>query len=425
MGKPIIWSGTNAKLINSGDLVDVNGLSLTDGGKITVTQASHGFTSANVGAPLYYSGIAWVLADATTANNSEVVAYIYAVIDTNTLRLIFNGQIATIGSSVLDVGGNLTAGTTYFLSTTPGKITATPTTTVGQINKPVGTAISTTTLELTNYRGQVVGSTNALTQISLANNATTTVQNVASYTGGSLSGYVTIVNSTSANSLTFYVNAPFAKYGAGGNYYISPQYVGDTPPSGFSMTVTAAGLIQITLPNVSGYTSASIVYGLNVPAVGTNFPLSVSASSVLGNAGIAPSSNQLGYLVQKTQTIATALTATSTNFQNFVFSDSTTSISLAPGTWLITAQVYYSGGTGIISCGCGISTDSGSSTFSDQSFGVNRMEVTQSSGVADTSVVVSNYVQSLTSTTSFYMKLQSTFSTVPSYRGRLTAVLVA
>jgi hypothetical protein len=281
MGKPIIWSGTNAKLINSGDLVDTNNLSLTDGGKITVTQASHGFTSANVGAPLYYSGTAWVLADATVSANAEVIAYIYAVIDSNTLRLIFNGQIATIGSSVLQGGGSLVAGTTYFLSTTPGQITATPTTVVGQINKPVGTAISTTTLELTNYRGQVVGSTNALTQISLANNATTTVQSVSAYTGGSLSGYVTIVNTTSANSLTFYVNAPFAKYGGASNYYISPSYVGDTPPSGFSMTVTAAGLIQITMPNVSGYSSASIVYGLNVPAVGTNFPLSVNAASIL------------------------------------------------------------------------------------------------------------------------------------------------
>jgi hypothetical protein len=288
MGKPIIWSGTNAKLINSGDLVDTNGFSLTDGGKITVTQTGFGTAIYNpgssinyIGAPVYFNGTAWTLADATASSNAEVIAYVYGYIDANTVRLIFNGQIATIGSSVLQGGGSLVAGTTYFLSTTPGQITATPTTVVGQINKPVGTAISTTTLELTNYRGQVVGSTNALTQISLANNATTTVQNVSAYTGGSLSGYVTIVNTTSANSLTFYVNAPFAKYGGASNYYISPSYVGDTPPSGFTMTVTSGGLIQITMPNVSGYSSASIVYGLNVPAVGTNFPLSIDGSAIV------------------------------------------------------------------------------------------------------------------------------------------------
>jgi hypothetical protein len=191
------------------------------------------------------------------------------------------------------------------------------------------------------------------------------------------------------------------------------------------MTITSAGLIQVTLPNWTGYASAAINFALNAPAVGTNFPLSVSASSVLGNAGVTPASNQLGYLVQKTQPSVTAITSASNSIQNAVFSDSTTSISLTPGIWLLTAQVYYSGGTGLITCSIGISTDSNSSTFSDASYATNRADITQPSGAGDTTVVISNYYQSVTTTTSYYLKLQPVYSTAPSYRGRLTAVLIA
>jgi hypothetical protein len=53
MGKPIIWSGTNAKLINSGDLIDYLNNSLTDAPKINYTWNSHGLTSSNIGAPVY------------------------------------------------------------------------------------------------------------------------------------------------------------------------------------------------------------------------------------------------------------------------------------------------------------------------------------------------------------------------------------
>jgi hypothetical protein len=80
--------------------------------------------------------------------------------------------------------------------------------------------------------------------------------------------------------IRFYVKAPFSKYGAAANYYISPSYVGDTPPAGYSMTITAAGLIQITLPSIASFTSAVINFALNAPAVGTNFPLSVDAASI-------------------------------------------------------------------------------------------------------------------------------------------------
>jgi hypothetical protein len=124
----------------------------------------------------------------------------------------------------------------------------------------------------------VVGSANARTQITLANNATTTVQDVSLYDAGSIEGWVYIDAPT---DIRFYVKAPFSKYGAAANYYISPSYVGDTPPAGYSMTITAAGLIQITLPSIASFTSAVINFALNAPAVGTNFPLSLNATNIV------------------------------------------------------------------------------------------------------------------------------------------------
>jgi hypothetical protein len=47
------------------------------------------------------------------------------------------------------------------------------------------------------------------------------------------------------------------------------------------MTITSAGLIQVTMPNWTGYSSAAINFALNAPAVGTNFPLSVDGSAVV------------------------------------------------------------------------------------------------------------------------------------------------
>jgi hypothetical protein len=46
------------------------------------------------------------------------------------------------------------------------------------------------------------------------------------------------------------------------------------------MTVTAAGVIQVTLPSVAGFTAATINYALNAPAVGASLPLSIDSSAL-------------------------------------------------------------------------------------------------------------------------------------------------
>lgn len=347
MGKPIIWSGSNAKLINSGDLVDRNDLSLTNGDKITVTQASHGFTSSDVGRPLYLNGTTWTLAQADTAAKAEVAGFIYAVLDSNTLRISTSGEIPTVGANFLEGGGSLTAGEAYFLSaTTAGKVTATEPTNVGYVSKPLGVAKSTTAFQFFNFRGMSIGSTNARTQISLSNNTTATIQNMSSYDAGEIVGWVYIDATT---DYRFYVSAQFAKNGAGSNYNLSYQTVGDTPPAGFSITITSGGVIQYTMPNVTGFSSAIFNYALNAPAVGTAFPLSVSGTNVVGGTPTVDTINEYtstngvlikgrssgstitaGYVGELPAAVSSSLTSQSQNVQK-----TGTGISLTAGVWFI------------------------------------------------------------------------------------------
>jgi hypothetical protein len=174
------------------------------------------------------------------------------------------------------------------------------------------------------------------------------VQDVSLYDAGSIEGWVYIDAPT---DIRFYVKAPFSKYGAAANYYISPSYVGDTPPAGYSMTITAAGLIQITLPSIASFTSAVINFALNAPAVGTNFPLNLDSAN-LTNSGItgltgtaattafANGSLKVGEYqkVSPGSTVAFGAAGANTNI---------TSITLAPGVYMLSGMVRIaiSGGT--------------------------------------------------------------------------------
>ncbi|NDC95558.1 tail fiber domain-containing protein [bacterium] len=233
-----------------------------------VTQASHGFV---VGDVLWLNGSTYAKAIATAANTAEVIGVVSRVIDASTFEVTLSGEVSGLSG--------LTAGEVYFLSaSTSGLLTTTEPTTIGYVSVPIGIASSATTLYVSPKRGVVVGATNARTQISLLNNTTTTVQNISAYDAGELTGWVSISATT---PLRFYVRAVFSKNGAANDYNVSYQVSGDTPPTGFVVTATAAGLLQVTLPSITGFSSASINYALNAPAIGTSFPLSVQSSSVV------------------------------------------------------------------------------------------------------------------------------------------------
>lgn len=238
----------------------------SSGAVIDVTSVAHGF---NVGDVLYLNGSTYSKAIATAANTAEVVGVVSSK-TTDTFKLALSGEITGLSG--------LVAGSVYFLSSTSaGAFTTTEPTTVGYVSVPIGVASSATSLLLGIKRGSVVGSSNVRTQISLANNATTTVQDVSAYEAGELTGWVSIAATT---PLKFYVAAQFSKNGAGNNYNISYQTSGDAPPAGFLVQVTAAGLVQIVMPSVTGFASASINYALNAPAVGATLPLSIDVTSV-------------------------------------------------------------------------------------------------------------------------------------------------
>jgi len=324
MGKPIIWSGANAKLINSGDLVDKYNNSLTDGGKVTYTWPSHGLTSADIGRPVrIVSANQLAFAQADTAANAEVAGFIYAIIDIDTVRVSMSGYCPAVGANAI-VGGTPSASTIYFLDdATAGKLTAAEPTNIGSISKPLAVGTSLSSLIFINYRGSTIGSTNARTQINLSNNSTTNMQNCASYDAGSIEGWIYIDATT---DYRFYFNAPFAEKGTNNDYFISPSYVGDTPPAGFSITINSSGQSIITLPNISGFVSATCTYSLNAPAVGTNFPLAIDGSQITGGTigasylPLATSTTRGAVSIYDAGTWTPTIAAAGTNFTSVTYS---------------------------------------------------------------------------------------------------------
>ncbi len=308
---------------------------LTGGGGssvVTITQTAHGYTTSNLGAPLYLTaGNLYSLAKADAANTAEVIGLISSINNVNSFVMLIGDGVLTVNTAVS--GGALVVGNAYFVSaTTAGLITATEPSVIGNVSKPIGVAVSTTQLQYTpGLRGIVVGGVNALTTIAFSNNATSTIQSVSSYQGGELSGYVSISATT---SIKFFIKAQFSK-AAGTDFNLSWQYSGETPPASFVMSVTSAGLIQIAIGSLAGFTSASITYGLNVAAVGATFPLSISARNVLGDtSGTAVPANYIGEKI----TGASATTEgpiNSSSLDVYVDSSQAGTITLGAGVWNI------------------------------------------------------------------------------------------
>lgn len=243
----------------------------TGGGSaaITVDQV-HTFVE---GQAIYFNGTEYDKALATNEQEADVLGIVSKVIDADTFQFLPAGEVKGLTG--------LTAGATYFLSaSSSGTITTTEPSIIGHISVPVGVATSATTLLVSIKRGYVIGGANARTQVSLANNTSTTVQDVSGYDAGELAGFVEIAGTV---PLKFYIQAQFAQNGAEDDFNLAFQTTGDTPPVGFTMGVSAAGLISITMPDVAGYTGASINYALNAPAIGTNFPLSINQTAVVAN----------------------------------------------------------------------------------------------------------------------------------------------
>jgi hypothetical protein len=234
-----------------------------------ISQVAHGFV---VGDALYLSGSTYTKAIATAANTAEVVGVVSKVVSSDTFELTTSGEITGLSG--------LTPGGVYFLSSaTAGLLTLTEPSVVGYVSLPIGVASSASSLYVAPKRGVVVGAANARTTIAVSNNAATNVVDVTSYNSLKLEGELNVTRSSGGNHRAYYT-VEAAKNGAG-VWQVSASYTGDdvlytTLPA----WDVSANQLQLTMPNVTNFSSASLTYALGAPAVGASLPLSIDSSSI-------------------------------------------------------------------------------------------------------------------------------------------------
>lgn len=235
----------------------------------TVLQVSGSTAGLSVGDVMYLNGSTFTKAQADAASTAEAVGVIS--------KTLVGSYELTLAGVVTKPAWGLTPGGVYFLSpSTAGAITLTEPSTIGQVSVPIGVAQDATNLIVSIKRGVVVGGTNARTQLPLSSGGTATVFDAESptlYPAGELTGWIEL-----GTTAKFYFRAPFARNAASNNWNISPSYVGDTPPAGFSITMDSDGDVIVTCPAFSGV--GLVNYALNAPAVGATFPLAVDAGSI-------------------------------------------------------------------------------------------------------------------------------------------------
>jgi hypothetical protein len=128
------------------------------------------------------------------------------------------------------------------------------------------------------------------TQISLANNATTSVQDMSAYDAQEVMGFV-YVDATA--DLRAYFTVTVVKNGAGTYEIAGADVAGDQSGTGASAIAPVSfsmsgSTLQATLPNITGFASAFLRYQLSAPYLGGNYPLSVDASQLVsGTVAVA------------------------------------------------------------------------------------------------------------------------------------------
>jgi hypothetical protein len=269
---------------------ELSGWSSLGGGGATerVNQVGLGILATNpIGTPLYVDAVGgWTKAKADAANTAEVAGILGRRISDDQVEVTLAGEVAGLTSALFENPASLPAkGEVVFLSpTTAGKLTVTEPSVVGQISKPVGIVHNVTVgtsvdVMFYNMRGTTVGAANARTTISVGNNQATNVVSVVDYNSLKLEGELNVTRSSGGNQRAYYT-VEAAKNGAG-VWQVSASYTGDdvlytTLPS----WDVASNNLQVTMPLVTNFSSASLTYALNAPAVGASLPLSIDSSAL-------------------------------------------------------------------------------------------------------------------------------------------------
>lgn len=174
------------------------------------------------------------------------------------------------------------------------------------------------------------------TQISLANNATTSVQDMSAYDAQEVMGFV-YVDATA--DLRAYFTVTVVKNGAGTYEIAGADVAGDQSGTGASAIAPVSfsmsgSILQATLPNITGFASAYLRYQLSAPYLGGNYPLTVSARQVAGDvSGVAVPAGYIGERITWTSAPVTqTATLSETDWTN-------ATITLTPGVWQVYASI--------------------------------------------------------------------------------------
>lgn len=215
------------KLDSSGNELEIGagGGGSADAVTRDIAQTGHGFA---VGEVIYFDGSNWDEAKADADATSESIGMVSAVADANNFTVTFSGYVSGLSG--------LTSGATYYLSdATAGLATTTEPTTCSHVSKPVGVALSTTTIRLFDSSrgiilcgGSIITSSVHLqgaggTQYGTTNDKiprfSTTLQNTGSditYTDSSPNGASFTINASGGYCVSFH-----ATFTAGADFGVS------------------------------------------------------------------------------------------------------------------------------------------------------------------------------------------------------------
>lgn len=239
----------------------------------------------------------------------------------------------------------------------------------------------------TTYIGASVGGT-------ITNNSTTT------YVGASIGG--TLTN----NSTTTYT---------GGQNFRNGVNVSTTPTNdGTVFGVFGTSIVVNNLVSVSTAPGKSAAFQINASSIATNAPTYLFGTSTNDNAP----TGYFGEYVSSTTAGVTHNFPTSGNYGDWA------SITLTPGDWDLTiCWTVNAGGATVTEVTTGISVTTGNSS-TGLTDGVNRFSADKGpvSGSTNENGCIANYRQSISASTTFYAKYESTYSvSTPKIGGRFTA----
>ena len=135
--KPLVWNGSMVEQLQSGDTMEIS----TTGVDVIDLEAAVALT---LGEAVYISAAGTV---SKSQANASATSKVFGFVRETTIESGASGEIQTDG--VLTGLTGLTAGSTYYLSAdTAGAFTTTAPTEVGKFITKLGTAISTTEMEI-------------------------------------------------------------------------------------------------------------------------------------------------------------------------------------------------------------------------------------------------------------------------------------